>query len=209
MDTLILGWKETLMNSPVNWLLEESNPSIRYFTLRDVLDQPEDDPKTIRARNAICESAFIKRVLSKQRPDGFWLGKAGPYFPKYKSSYWSIMLLSQLGMHKSHPKVEKACEYIFQFQQADGAFSAYSTPTAEREHERLTQKDKNLILPRKHAVSLIREHEYSCLTGNMVAALSRMGYTDDARVKKAITLAQRSPKQGWRMALSLLACTHT
>jgi hypothetical protein len=39
-------WKSVLKADPTRWLLEEDNPSVRYFTLRDILERPERDPET-------------------------------------------------------------------------------------------------------------------------------------------------------------------
>ena len=48
--------------SLVRWLLEEENPSIRYFTLRDVLDKPEDALELQAAKAAIFESTPSGRM---------------------------------------------------------------------------------------------------------------------------------------------------
>ena len=33
------NWESILHPDPIPWLLEDSNPSVRYFTLIDILDQ--------------------------------------------------------------------------------------------------------------------------------------------------------------------------
>jgi hypothetical protein len=35
-------WKSVLKAAPVDWLLETDNPSVRYFTLSQILDKPQD-----------------------------------------------------------------------------------------------------------------------------------------------------------------------
>jgi len=65
-------WKTMLNGDPTDWLLEESNPSIRYFTLRWLVDLPEDDPDVSFAAQAIAHSAPIKKLLSRQRPEDYW-----------------------------------------------------------------------------------------------------------------------------------------
>jgi hypothetical protein len=57
---------------------------------------------------------------------------------------------------------------------------------ALKEYKLLKQKGKSLPSFTKYAVSIVHEHEYSCLTGNMVAALNRIGYENDPRVTKAL-----------------------
>jgi hypothetical protein len=175
-----------LKESPVDWLLEENNPSVRYFTLRDVLGKHENDPKVLAAKLAIPKSKVVKKILEKQSPKGYWEEPTNAYHPKYKSSYWQIMTLGQLGIDKNDKKVERACEYIFQFQLNDGGFSSHTQATASKEYDWFLKKERELPLRDEWIQSIVFEHQYSCLTGNMAAALTRMGYADDPRVSKAL-----------------------
>jgi len=175
-----------LKSSLVDWLLEKTNPSVRYFTLRDFLDKDENEPQIVAAKQAISASKVVKRILSRQNPRGYWGELGNPYHPKYKSSYWQIMILGQLGMDRSDERVRKACENIFQFQLDDGGFSSYTRERALKEYEELLQKGKQLPSPNEWVSSIVFEHQYSCLTGNMVAALIRIGYSNDPRVRKAL-----------------------
>jgi hypothetical protein len=95
----MIQWENTVKERTINWLLEETNPSVRYFTLRDILDKREDDPQVLAAKHLIPESRIVKEILRKQNPRGYWMEPANPYHPKYKSSYWTIMILGQLGMN--------------------------------------------------------------------------------------------------------------
>jgi len=182
----VWGWSQVLKKSPLDWLLEETNPSVRYFTLRDILGKNEFDPQVLAAKRAITKSELVKRILQRQTPEGYWGESANPYHPKYKSSYWQIMTLGQLGIDKTDEKVRNACEYIFRFQIGEGGFSSYTPELALREYELLRRKGNKLPSPDEWAASLVFEHQYSCLTGNMVAALIRIGYANDLRVRKAL-----------------------
>ena len=186
----MIDWSKILKKGPIDWLLEETNPSVRYFTLRDILDKDENDSQVVAAKQAIPKSQVINKILQKQKPEGFWEEPANPYLPKYKSSYWQIMTLSQLGMDRSDKRVEKACEHIFQFQLDEGGFSTY---------EWLSRKEKCLPSPREWTSSIVHEHQYSCLTGNMAAALIRIGYREDPRVGKALEwlVKIQSKDGGW------------
>jgi len=182
----MLSWQKILETSPIKWLLEEENTSVRFFTLRDLLDRRKDDSELQAVKAAIPTSKLITRIFSKQKPEGYWEEASSPYHPKYKSSYWTIMLLGQLGIGKSDKRVKNACEHIFQFQLDEGGFSSYTIERALKEYEWLQGKGKSLPPPNEWASSLVFEHQYSCLTGNMAAALIRLGYGDDSRVKKAL-----------------------
>jgi hypothetical protein len=195
----MIEWSRILKESPIDWLLEESNPSVRYFTLRDILDKLEADLEVMAAREAISKSTVVQKILRKQHPQGYWDKLDSPYLPKYKSSYWTIMILGQLGMNRTNGKVEKACEFIFQFQHETGGFSSHSQNSALREYEYLRGKGRKLPPKDAYVSSLIFEEQLSCLTGNMVAALIRMGYVDDLRVKMALEwlVKIRNNDGGW------------
>lgn len=193
----MLDWPRILKESPIDWLLEETNPSVRYFTLRDILDRSKDDAELVAAKHAIRESQVVKRILGKQNPKGYWEDPTSPYHPKYKSTYWQVMTLGLLGMDKSDQRARKACEYVFQLQSSEGAFSSCTFEQGLEEYKFALKKGKRLPSPKDYVVSLIHEHQYSCLTGNMAAALIRIGYAEDPRVKRTLEwLAKIQNKDG-------------
>jgi squalene cyclase len=130
------------------------------------------------------------KILSKQNAEGYWEAAESPYTPKYKSTYWQIILLGQLGIDKDDARVQKACEFVFNLQLDEGGFSAYTRETALEKYEwmqtRSALKEKLQPEPTKWAQSLITEHQYSCLTGNVCSAMLRIGYGEDPRLKKAL-----------------------
>jgi len=182
----VFDWSQILKEGPLDWLLEETNPSVRYFALHDILSKGENHPQVVAAKRAIPESKVVKKILERQNSGGYWEEPFNPYHPKYRSSYWQIMTLAQLGIDKTDKRVEKACEYVFQFQLKDGGFSSYTLERAMEEHALLLKKGKKLPQRDSFTSSLVFEHQYSCLTGNMAAALIRLGYESDSRVNKAL-----------------------
>ncbi|MDH5450439.1 MAG: hypothetical protein OEX77_05990 [Candidatus Bathyarchaeota archaeon] len=191
--------QNTLEKNLVRWLLEEESPSVRYFALRDLLGKREDDPELQAAKAAIPTSKVITRIFSKQKSKGYWEEPANPYHPKYKSSYWQIMTLGQLGMDSRDKRIRNACEYIFQFQLDEGGFSSYTLERAFKEYEQMRKKGKKLPSANEWVRSTVFEHQYSCLTGNMAAALIRIGYVKDPRVWKALDWLVRIQNKdgGW------------
>lgn len=173
----------------LEWLLEKANPSVRYFTLRDILSREETDSEVKRAKAAITTYSVIEKIFSKQKSEGFWEDREIPYFPKYKSTYWQVMILGRLGMDKSHERVQRACEFILNLQLDEGGFSAYTRKTALAEYDwmrsRAALKEKPSE-PSTWAQSLVTEHQYSCLTGNLCAAMLRLSYGKDTRLRKAL-----------------------
>lgn len=160
-----MNFEFPLKGDPLDWLLEPENPPVRYFTLRDIIGHSEEDAETAEAKENIGTDTRILRIFSKQKPGGFWEDAEQPYCPKYKSTYWQIMILSLLGLDKSDERVRKACEFIFRFQLDEGGFSTFE---------------------KSSPVQLIHEYEMSCLTGNVAASLIRLGYGNDERVRKAL-----------------------
>ncbi|MDH5481267.1 MAG: nitrogen fixation protein NifH [Candidatus Bathyarchaeota archaeon] len=195
----MVDWIKLLEKSPLDWLLDEANPSVRCFTLRDVLGMEEYDSQVKDAKREIPKSTVVQKILQKQNREGYWQEPSEPYHPKYKSSYWQIMTLSQLGIDKTDKRVGKACEYIFQFQLKEGGFSSHTQLTASKEYDWLLKKGKKLSPRDEFVQSIMFEHQYSCLTGNMVAALIRMGYANDQRVAKALEwlLEIQNSDGGW------------
>lgn len=153
------GWKSLLADDPLPWLLEADNPSVRYFALRELRDQGEDDAEVKQAQEAIMASEPVASILSAQQAEGYWV-KPGPgYTPKYTSTVWSLMFLAELGAKGSHPQIQRGCEYLLTHALAkNGAFSVNATPSAA----------------------------IDCLNGNLLHALLWFGYGDDPRVQGAL-----------------------
>lgn len=193
---------EILKEAPLDWLLEDDNPSVRYFALRELLDKKEDDPEVVAAKNAIPNSPIVTKILAKQNPTGYWQDPISPYILKYKASYWQIMILGHLGMDRTNEQVRKACEFIFRFQQEEGGFSCYSREQLLREYARRKKMGRKLqrLPPEEWADEMYYQQQISCLTGNMSAALIRIGYKDDPRVKKALDWLVRiqNADGGWQ-----------
>jgi hypothetical protein len=92
--------------------LEKENPSVRYFTLRDLLGKGETDSEVTKAKAAIPDSKVAVKIFLKQKAEGHWENSDHPYNPKYKATYWQTMVLGHLGLDKSNAKVRKAFELM-------------------------------------------------------------------------------------------------
>ena len=197
------GWKSRLRADPTGWLLEPDNPSVRYFALRDLVGYPDGHPEVVEARSAIGGSRWAARILGRQRPGGFWESAALPYMPKYKSTYWQIIILSLLGLDRGDGRVGRAVDHIWRFQHEDGGFCIFKEEGARIEYGRLRERRlKRGGEPppfEEWAPGRIREFEMSCLTGNVAASLIRMGYADDERVRRALgwLVEVQKPDGGW------------
>lgn len=161
------NWKSYLSADPTDWLLEEDNPSVRYFTLKNLLEKPESNPEVIEARENIMKVGVVPKILAKQEAGGYWGIPENFYLRgKYKGTSWQLIILAELGADGNDERIKNTCEFIFKNAQdpVSGAFSYVSNKEGLGDHER--------VLP--------------CHTANMVWSLIRFGYTDDNRVQKAI-----------------------
>lgn len=67
--------QKEVREDPIAWLLEPDNPSVRYLTLRYLLQRSEDDPEVQAARTAIPRSQIVKRIvrwIGTMRQGGGW-----------------------------------------------------------------------------------------------------------------------------------------
>jgi hypothetical protein len=170
-------WKSLLKEDPTAWLLERENPSVRYWTLKDICGNPESDPEVIEARQEIMTSQPVVTILKNQSPEGFWVSLENPYLPKYRATYHQLLILSELGA-SSCTKIENAIEIIFETYQYDsGRFSM-----------------KMIKTERGRKSTLI---DGACLTGNIVRSLIHFGYLHDERTQKAVEFLVTVHDNGW------------
>ncbi len=189
-------WKSVLKSDPTAWLLEKDNPSVRYFTLHDILDKSEANQEVKEAKQSIMETGLVPAILSKQEKEGYWGDPKSFYTDKYKGTVWQLMILAELGADESNEKIRKACEFILENSQDKESYGFAHSASVKKGGGRHSE-----VIP--------------CLTGNMVFSLIRLGYLDDPRVQqgiKWITSYQRfddgikeSPK-GWPYDRLKAAC---
>ncbi len=159
-------WKALLKDDPTDWLLEEGNPSVRYFTLLDLLDRPGDDPEVEGAKREIMQTGIVPKILQKQKAPAYLETCRQFYTSKYKGLVWQLIVLAELGA-EANAQIREQCEYLLENSQeiGDGGFAMH---TAEKTGGgRITE-----VIP--------------CLTGNLVGSLIRFGYLDDPRLINAI-----------------------
>jgi hypothetical protein len=155
----------------MDWLLEEEQPSIRYLTLRDLLGKSESDPEVWKAKAGISRTGWAAEILARRDPAGWWTREKGVYWPKYISTNWNLLALSDLGATRAIPAVRASCELWMDRSPLKGGGVGGNS----------------------------NGNGHHCYTGNMARALIRFGYGDDPRVRKALDWLVRTanPKGGW------------
>jgi hypothetical protein len=155
----------------LDWLLEPEQPSIRYLTLTQLLGKRESDPEVREAKAKIPSTGWAAEILARRDPGGWWERETSLYSPKYLTTNWNLLALSDLGATKSIPAVRESCElWMTRSPLKGGGVGGNSNGKG-----------------------------HHCYTGNMARALVRFGYGDDPRVRKAFDWLVRTehPKGGW------------
>ncbi len=159
----------------IDWLLEESNPAIRYYTLTEILDKNESDGDVLEAKKKIPSVGWAKENLQSQILNTYWENSESCYLPKFTATVWRLIVLADLGVPGEDERIRRACEHFLKLHSVDGAGFKIGGAAA-------WQGDPHV-----------------CMTGNMVRTLIRFGYKNDKRVVSAIDwlLANRQDDGGW------------
>ena len=108
----------------IDWLLEEDQPSVRYHTLVDLLARKEDDPDVREAHSRIPRVGWAREQLKLQKPKGFWEAHEPRnvhewleflYFPAYVATTWRAIVLADLGLTSSDPRIRKTADRFFEY----------------------------------------------------------------------------------------------
>jgi hypothetical protein len=155
----------------IDWLLQEDEPSIKYLALTQILGRSEKDPEVKRTKKMIGEQGWAAQILAKQKPGGWWVHEENFYRPKYISSNWMLLILSDLGMTRDDPRIQRSAElWRDRFAKADGGFGSDGS-----------------------------NRSHLCIAGNTVRALIRFGYADDPKVRSGLDWLVRNQANngGW------------
>ena len=151
----------------IDWLLEEDQPSVRYFALTGLLGHEPSHPEAKEAYSDIPKRGWASAILKLQNPDGRWQSRprGSLYGPKYMATNWMSLVLSDLGLTKENKNVRKAAGLFFK---------------------------EWLAIP---SMTNIFNDEV-CIVGNTARMLTRFGYADDFRVRKLFDRLVEDQKEG-------------
>ncbi len=146
----------------MEWLLEESNPSIRYRTMLELQNLPNTSNKIKEAKEAVIEYPVVQNILKKMQPEGYWEVKkrdgrvlgAGVEYADWSTTHYVLSYLVELGVTKDNPEVNKAANRYLSLQQPDGDFWDH----------------------------------LSCLYGINIRTFIKLGFQEDPRLLKTINL---------------------
>ncbi len=156
----------------VDWLLGSGDPSVRFLTFTEVLDEPSDSREARAARKQISHGTIVKTLLAGQRPDGGF--SVHPYVPKWTGTHWRLVSLVELGIPPGYRPAVKAANQVLKWLTSEA-------------HRRFIKQINGLT------------RRCASQEGNALAVCSRLGLAEDPR---AIQLAKwlvewQWPDGGW------------
>jgi hypothetical protein len=164
----------------VSWLLKNENPGVRYWTLKDILGKTENDPEAIKNRSQVASWNPVAQYLSEQHPFGYWGDAEDVYWPKWRATVWSLILLGEMGVPGTHPSIKNGCEYFLKV---------------------MDRQDRTWPTPMYPAGDLRswRAVWEPCVTGNMARTLTVFGFENDPRVREMFEWLVKNQRDdgGW------------
>ena len=116
-------WKGVLKGDPTGWLLEEENPVVRYWVLRDLIGAPEEEVEA--ARQQVLRSEVVQEVFRQQKPEGHWENSDNMHAPHYTSTVYQLTLLGDLGPTTDDERIVNGVETMLKTQRDDGGFPGH------------------------------------------------------------------------------------
>jgi hypothetical protein len=116
---------QPLRADPLPWLLESKNPSVRFWTLVDILELPPGSPEVQQSRAAVTTQPLVRELFALQRPEGYWGEETKPY-----TAEGAVTALSLMYMHAVTPNEHTAagCSSFLKYcQNKSGGFSLVKT----------------------------------------------------------------------------------
>lgn len=145
----------------LEWLLEPSQPAVRYLALRNLLGRSDNDPEVRAARGRIGRVGWAAEQLRSQGPKGFWERREPQnvkewveflYFPPFRSTNWRALVLADLGVDPTDPRIQRLANVIFEYKlQLSSPFNFF--------------------------------HEEACISANTARMMTQFGRGDDRRIR--------------------------
>lgn len=158
-------------NSAVEWLLQSEDPSVRYFTLTDILDKPKDSPEVEKTRRLILRGPRVRILLEGQQPDG---GFGVHPYQKWTGAHWRLVSLVELGIPQRLRSAVSATDLVLEW--LLGEAHVRNVPRINGLYRRCASQE-----------------------GNALAVCSLLGIAQDPRVRRlAESLVEwQWPDGGW------------
>ncbi len=167
----------------IQWLLDSGDPSIRYFTLVDLLEKSNRSRDVKATRDQILDGPQVRTLFAGQQAakrttkDSFALHPSGfgvhPY-KKWDGAHWRLVSLVELGIPAHEPRAVAAADQVLR----------WLTGEAHRSQIKAIEG---------------RVRRCGSQEGNALAVCSRLGLIDDPRVQylAGSLMKWQWPDGGW------------
>lgn len=158
-------------NPGVGFLLDSRDPSVRFFTLTDIIEKPTDAPEVEKTKKLVTKGPRVKTLLQGQRPDG---GFGVHPYQKWTGAHWRLVSLIELGIPEGFRPAIKATNLVLDWLHSEAHL------------------DNVLQINGLYRRCASQE-------GNALAVCSRLGMAEDPRVRHlAYSLVKwQWPDGGW------------
>jgi hypothetical protein len=128
----------------LSWLLEPSQPSIRYLALTNILGRKETDSDVRETRANIPKTGWAADILARRDPGGWWYRERHPLYPQFLSTacggrvkgrpapvqhacYAGNMVRSLIKFgYADDPRVRKGLEWLVRTAHPKGGWSCWN-----------------------------------------------------------------------------------
>ena len=152
-----------ISNNIVKWLIEPEHPSVRYRTLVELLGNSPTESEVKECKNLITESTPVKMLLDRMNPDGYWLQKKP----------------------RTDEIIGKGVEYGA-YGTTHYCLSYLAELGMDRSHPQIAKAADRYLNLQKNDGDFYRH--FSCLLDYNIRTFTMLGYKDDPRVKRSISL---------------------
>jgi len=108
-----------MLSSTQDWLLDPSNPSVHFRSRTELLCHELTATEIADYKTLIQGSEQVRRIFGRMHPDAYRLHKkkgtseyigAGVEYASTATTHYCLAYLSELGLTREHPLIEKAAE---------------------------------------------------------------------------------------------------
>lgn len=154
-------------DSSIQFLLQSTVPSVRYFTLVDLLDASPRSREVVAVRKEIPNGARVQALLTapgagKRSPGRMFAAHPGGFgvhpYKKWDGAHWRLVSLVELGLPPGEPRALTSADQVLTW---------------------LTSDDHRSRIKKINGCT----RRCASQEGNALAACSRLGMSDDPRVQ--------------------------
>ena len=158
--------EHTIPENVLEWLLEPSNPSVRYRTLLELLHYSPSDSEVQLTYNEVLNWKPVMKIKNAMHPDGYWTVKVDKgkivgrdtEYRTFNTTHWVLGYLAEYGLTRKEEFIHQASTRYLDLQKDDGDFWQH----------------------------------LSCLYGLNLHTFAKLGFASDPRIQKTIGLVNSS-----------------